>query len=79
MDFRPNWPKVIGSVILGFLVEYTFEMYLMLDREGSAGYREIIPPNYLWFAYLVLMVCIYLLWSVFEKNEIKKTKKRRKR
>ncbi len=78
MDFKPNWSKTIGSILLGIVVEYTFEMYLFLRNNQNPGYATILPPEPLWFAYIILIIGIYVLWSIIDKPEKPKSEKKMK-
>jgi len=78
MNFKPNGPKLLGSVVLGIIIEYTFEMFAFAVNNSEAAYTDIFPPPKLWFAYIILIIAIYIIWSMCEKSERKNIKNSRK-
>jgi len=70
MNFKPSKWKVIGSILI-ILIINIFGMSLLggCERFLNCYIDSLIG---IWFFWLLLLIIIYTIWSLFEKNKKRK-------
>lgn len=65
MNFKPNRYKVIVSIILAILSNFMFVNF----EGGCKGIYCYFPQSVSYqFLWLIVLIVVYLIWSLFEKT-----------